>query len=340
MKLDFLYGNHVILLPEAVIGCLEKATKKDIKVLLALASMPLSRVDLSASVSHAVGSLSMTEQEIEASIAFWRGAGVLDVTEDGYRCVDTVQTRAGEGAMPPAAAATLPKKGPLLPESRKARPVSDRGLPVYSSDELANILETRADFSALVDACQQTLGKIFNTAEVGIIAGLIDHLGIDGEYVLLLISHCVRMDKKSLRYVAKTALSLYDEDITDAEALEERLRRIEEMASATGKLRSMFGISSRALTAKEKAMFEKWVCTMKYDDAVLRRAYEVTVDATGKASVSYANTVLERWHAEGYRTVEDVDKALAEYRRKKTGGSSFDADDFFEAALKHTYGEQ
>ena len=33
----------------------------------------------------------------------------------------------------------------------------------------------------------------------------------------------------------------------------------------------------------------------------------------------------------------DVEKALADYRAKKNGGSSFDVDEFFEAALRRTY---
>ena len=172
------------------------------------------------------------------------------------------------------------------------------------------------------------------------IAGLVDYLGLDGEYILLLLSHCVRMEKKSLRYVEKMALTLHDEGVTETKDLEERLLRIELMASSVGKIRTMFGITSRALTAKEKGMIENWVCTMQYGDDVLQLAYETTVNAINKASIPYANTILERWYAEGYRTLADVEKAIADYGRKKTdGGASFDVDDFFEAALKRTYGE-
>ena len=118
------------------------------------------------------------------------------------------------------------------------------------------------------------------------------------------------------------------------------MHRIEMMASAIGKIRTMFGLSSRALTTKEKDMVEKWLLTMKYDDSVLKMAYEMTVDAIGKASIPYANSILERWHAEGYHTVEEIERAIAEYRRQKDGDkSSFNADDFWEAALKRSYGE-
>ena len=87
-------------------------------------------------------------------------------------------------------------------------------------------------------------------------------------------------------------------------------------------------------------MIEKWVCTMQYPTEVLQKAYEITVDTINKPAIPYAHTILERWYSEGYRTLEDVEKAIAEYRRKKDEGkSSFDVDDFFEAALKRTYGK-
>ena len=218
--------------------------------------------------------------------------------------------------------------------------LSDKGLPVYSRQELAGILERRRDLAHLVDDCQQAFGKIFNTNEIGIIAGLADYLGLDGEYILLLLTHCRNMEKKSLRYVEKMAITLHDEGIHDARDLEQRLHRIEVMADATGRVRALFGITSRALTSKEKAVLENWICHMQYGEEMLRRAYEMTVDAIGKASIPYANKILERWYADGYRTVQDVERALSDYKRKKAGdGTSFDVDEFFEAALKRTYGD-
>lgn len=321
MKLEFVYGNHALVLPASVADVAANATANDFRVLCAFAKDQALCRELSAGIGAVAKELSLTAAAVEASLCFWRGAGVITQTAEKG---NEKKPQGTEAAKEP---------------SKTAKSVPDRGLPTYSTEELADIVEGNKDFGALIGACQQTFGKIFNTAEVNIIAGLSDFLGLEGDYILLLLSHCVRMEKRSLRYAEKTALSLYDDGITDATALEERLQRIEMMASATGKIRTMFGMASRAFTTKEKAMIEKWVCVMKYDTEVLRLAYESTVNAIGKASISYANTILERWYAEGYKTVDDVNRAMEEYRRQKLGGSSFDADDFFQAALKNTYGE-
>ncbi len=313
--LDFVFGNHVLVLPRAALTAGANATATDWRVLCAFAASPEYCADENGAFSVA-RELSLSESEVQASLAFWRGAGVI------------VQAKSDTKAEPK-----------MPPPTKTARSLPDKGLPTYTTEELAEIVGGNKDFAALIGACQQTFGKIFNTAEVNIIAGLIDYLGLEGDYILLLLSHCVRMEKKSLRYAEKTALSLYDDGVTSASALEERLQRIETMASATGKIRAMFGLASRAFTSKEKAMIEKWVCVMKYDTEVLRLAYDTTVNAIGKPSLSYANTILERWFAEGYKTVEDVTNAMEEYRRKKLGGSSFDADEVLSAMLKKTYGE-
>ncbi len=310
MSIQFVYGTRVAVLPHAVAAHIDKATKKDIRILLELAAAPDATT---AAIAAAAG---VGTAEVEAALAFWRGTGVLAVAE-------------GDSVAPAA-----------VTEAPAVRVVAEKGLPSYSTEELSEVLSRRSELAQLVNDAQQAFGKVFNTHEIAIIAGLADYLGLDEEYILLLLTHCRNMEKKSLRYVEKMAITLHDEGIHNAEELEARLHNIEIMASACGKVRALFGISSRALTTKEKTMIEKWICVMKYDEQMLRRAYEITVDSTTKPSIPYANSILERWYAEGYRTLADVDAALAEYKRKKAGdGSSFDVDEWFEAALKRTYGE-
>lgn len=328
MSLQFAYGNGVLVLPAAVIPHLHRATKRDVAVLMALALEPALQTDTENAKARAAAALSLSLGEVETAIGFWRGTGVLSVCEQEGQA--SVQTAVPAATAPAAAAGdrTVPKV------------VSDRGLPVYSTEELAGVLEHRQGLSALINECQRVMGKVFNTREIGMIAGLRDYLELGEDYIILLLSHCARMEKKSMRYVEKMAISLHDEGVTKAADLEERLQRIEVMSGAIGKIRTMFGLNSRALSTKETGMVEKWLCTMKYEEDVLQAAYEVMINAIGDASIPYANSILERWYAAGYRTLEDVEQAIAAYRQQKNNAQgSFDVDDFFEAALKRSYGE-
>ena len=60
---------------------------------------------------------------------------------------------------------------------------------------------------------------------------------------------------------------------------------------------------------------------------------------TGEANISYTNAILEKWNAQGLRTIDAVN--AAEEGRKNASGSpaasSFDTEDFFASALKRSY---
>ena len=316
--IGFEYGNGVAVLPAAVTEHLKKASKNDLTVLLALAAdADLCKADDPAAALSAKTGVAVSD--VQASLAFWRGTGLLTAQET----------------------ATAPVGTPV--EKAVAAPVviADKGLPDYSSAELADIMDDKSkNMKTLIDECQRVVGKVFNVAETKTIAGMVDYLGFDGEYVVILLTHCVKMGKKSMRYIEKTALSLYDAGITDAEALAAYLHRIEARAEIEGQIRALYGMGDRKLSQKEKKMIETWVGVMKYDMDMIRLAFEVNADATHDPNLSYTDSILQRWHAAGYRTTADAERDIAEYRRKKQGDSSFDAEDFFAAAVKHAYREK
>ena len=317
MRLAFQFGERVAVLPAAITAHLHKASKKDIAILLTLAAEPVAQVDLSAAKNVIAAHGEYTAAEIDAALAFWRGTGVVSLDEDEQGAPVVAQTKAD---------------APTAPQV-----IAEKGLPTYNTEELSGILARRKELSQLIDDCQQAFGKVFNISEINIIVAMTEYLGFDGEYVLLLLTHCRNMEIKSLRRVEKMAIKLHDDGILEARVLEEKLRNIEMMASMAGRVRAILGASSREMTPNEKAMFETWVCDMKFDEAVITRACEMAMDSNAKIPRLYANKVLVKWHEAGYRTIEEVDKALADYRAKKNGGSSFDVDEFFEAALRRTY---
>ena len=137
------------------------------------------------------------------------------------------------------------------------------------------------------------------------------------------------------------AVSCLDEGFTEAAVLQEALYAKEERNELENKIKSVFGIGARKLTTKEKKLVEAWILGFKYDIEIIERAYDITVGATSKPSIHYANAILEKWNAEGVKTLADVDALLAKREEEKArDGSSFDVDDFFDAALKRSYADK
>ena len=271
-----------------------------------------------------------TPAEANAALEFWTLQGVLCADGNPERSASPSET-AGSKESHAKTAVSAPKK--LLQRADE--------LPNYTSAELAELLEKRAGMRAMVDEAQRILGKIFNPSEINILVGMYDYMGLSEEGILLLLAHCKNIGKANLRSIEKYAYKLVDRDITTPAALEEEFRTVEALYSFEGQVRTLFGMKARALTGREDKMLRAWI-SFGYDIEVVRRAYEMTVAATNEASLPYANAILERWHAEGLKTAEDVDRSVAEQKAKKDGqeiglGNSFDTDDFFEAALKRSF---
>ena len=62
---------------------------------------------------------------------------------------------------------------------------------------------------------------------------------------------------------------------------------------------------------------------------------KISVDNGKGPNWSYTNKILENWHTSGVKTVEDAENTIAK-NKDRLSMSSFDTDDFFEAALKRS----
>ena len=312
MALQFDFGSRVLTLPASITAELKSATLTELKVLLALAeNLPFAE-DPKA-LAKAVG---CREKEAKDALGKWKDLGVL--------------RESGESIAP----------------ARPTRLHSADKIPLYSTSELAALLETRESVRVLLDEAQSILGKLFTPAETNLVIGLVDYLGLSEEAVLLTLAHCKKIGKTNLRAVEKYAISLCDKGITDPVSLEEEFLREESFRSFEGELRSLFGIGARAFSAKETQFVKNWI-TFGYDIEIVKRAYEITVNSTGDASLPYANAILETWHEAGLSTEDEIDRYLAADADKKAGkkkgkgdatlGSSFNMDEFFEAALRRSF---
>lgn len=323
-SMKFQFGQDVLVLPGAVLSCCEEADAIALRTLLWLASDPTLE-DKPRQLARLVGT---DEHTVKKVIAFWIERGVV-VTADG-KAVAVMQTVEQK----PQSVDQVDKK-----EKRTLLRRADT-LPVYTTTELAELIEHRQGMRELVDEAQQILGKMFNPSEINILVGMVDYLAMDEDCILLLLAHCKRIGKSNLRAIEKYAYSLVDDGITDAEALEEKIARLELMHSFEGEVRAMFGLKARAWTSKEKKMLGAW-CDFGYGADVVRRAYEITVGAINEPSLPYAHSILTRWNSEGARTLAEIDALLereAQAKGEQTSlGNSFDTDDFFEAALRRSF---
>ena len=211
-------------------------------------------------------------------------------------------------------------------QGKVRRLVSDTP-PAYTAQEIARAAEGDGKLRMILELTQQSLGKLLSFAETQKLFSFYDWLGLPPDVVVMLVEYCSVHGHKNMRYIEKVAVDWAEKGIDSMEKAEEYIQRFEQRDAAETKIRSLMGIGSRALTAREKEYICHWVDELKYGLDMIRLAYERGVNAIGKASFSYINSILESWKAKGYKTPADAmeEKKGRTKAAKAEGGLDLDA---------------
>lgn len=344
MKITPIYKHEIISLPgEAVSEKLSTATADELRVLIAVMH------NRNLTIDEIAATFDITKNTANRALNTWIECGAIQVdNRDEGMASDQ---KSADNA--PSRPLNAPNKAPAENPEQQSMPAADLPktverhipqstvLPHYTNDEITSIGDRTEGFNDLTKACEQIIGKIFSRAEISVIIGLIDHLSLPNDYILLLCSHAANMGKRSVRYVEKCAIDLFDRGVMTYADLEVELNSIENRASMEGYIRDLFGIGKRAFTKKEKEFIAAWVDKYEFSRDMIRAAYETTVNRINDPTLNYANAILENWYTAGYTTVEQVEAAEEERAKNKAQptGSSFSTDSFFETALKRSYGD-
>ena len=289
------------------------------------------------SVSSLAKAALLTVEETEAALSFWRGAGVIKLSQGAKKAATEEKNAEPKGA-------AKAKKKPI--EQNEA-------LPSYSIGHIADATEEEG-LASFFSACEQIHGKQLSETDISILLWMHEELALDCEYILLLLAFCEAGGRKPLRYTQKVAHSLFDKDITTVKTLTEYLERLDKTRSREGSLRRMFGIGDRKLTAKEEECFLRWCTEYNYGDDIIGYAFDITVNATGKAAIAYADKIIQGWNEKGCKTIADAERLVEESRQSRPTAKkgkarsqaaeeesrsmqSFDVDDFFAHALERSY---
>lgn len=290
-------AENLIIIPRDVLPHIKNASAEELKTLLYFFAEPES------TVADAARELGMTVSATESAIAFWRGASVFAESEG--------------------------KKKKVASDTSAYRN--------YDSQTLSEALIKQSDFAMLNDfVCERLSKSVLTKNDLSALFYLYDFARIPVPVLCGIIEDCCSSGKANMQYIFKASLSLYEQGIDTYEKLENYLTRKAEINSNIGKLRKLCGMGDRALTSKEKKTFDVWFGEWAFGFDVVELAYEKTVDATGKVSINYMNTILRRWYDSGFATVEDIN--TGDSSRKAGTDSSLDgSDEFIEAALSRGF---
>lgn len=197
------------------------------------------------------------------------------------------------------------------PEKPLPEPAQER--PVYTADDLTDLLTGDAGFRMLVPQTEEKLGKRLKTADLQILAGLYDDLGLPADVIYLLVCHCVTRSEErygpgrrpTLRQIEKEGYHWAQRGLFDQESASRYLRDWNVRRSAMSRYMQVLGLGDRRPVESEERYITDWM-DKGFPPETVALAYDKTVFYKKELNWRYLNGILRRWHENGWHTEEEV----------------------------------
>ena len=197
------------------------------------------------------------------------------------------------------------------PAQKPPEPAQER--PVYTADDLTDLLTGDAGFRMLVPQTEEKLGKRLKTADLQILAGLYDDLGLPADVIYLLVCHCVARSEErygpgrrpTLRQIEKEGYHWAQRGLFDQESASQYLRDWNVRRSAMSRYMQVLGLGDRRPVESEERYIADWM-DKGFPPETVALAYDKTVFYKKELNWRYLNGILRRWHENGWHTEEEV----------------------------------
>ena len=173
-------------------------------------------------------------------------------------------------------------------------------------------LQGDGEFSQLLYVAGQYMGRLLKPQDADMLAYLYDSLHMSCDVIEYVIEYCVQNRHNSIRYMEKVALNWHEKGIDTVDKAKAWTEHFNQDAFAVMKA---FGINDRRPGNTEWDSIERWYKTWGFSRQMVVEACNRTMEAIHKPSFQYADRILEEWHKNGIRTLEDI--SGVDSRRKK-----------------------
>ena len=301
--------NSVFAVPTALVDrYLKLAGKEQLQVLLWM----MRHGGESFSPEALAQELALDQDAVLDALDYWQQEGLLASREG--QLTPAAQPEASQAPAAPQAPAQAPG---LPPKRRLVRP---------DTQHLAARMGESEEIRFLMQEAQATFGKTISPAMAATLLAMCDDYGLPVEVVVMLLHYAKDVGKTSTAYLDSVARDWAESGVFTLEAAEKKLQELEEHRQAWAKVQSAAGLPRRAPSRKEEDAAYRWVYQWKFTGEMLRAAYERCVDNTGKFNISYINKILEGWHKQGARNLQEVEALEAKKKEEREQGTSYDID--------------
>lgn len=305
MKIEMKYSGGILNLPSRVSDLAAEASKTDLALIVSIWSYGEYFSSFENAIPLLASKLSVSTEDIKCSIAFWAKNGVLKA--DG---IDEFEKK-------------------MVTEHSKGTATT------YTGAQIAHYVEEEKSINSLFHACSAILGKEFNTNDHNSIIYLKNYFKLSDDCIMFLLAHSVEIGKTGWAHIKSLANDLYEYGIDTYDKMESYFSERKNKRSFEYKVRELFGIGLREFYKSERTIYDKWLdAKIKFD--LVNKAHSIATESGKEPSMRYVNGIINKWLASGVTTLKAAEELESKFK-KNTTNTSFDADDFFEAALKRSY---
>lgn len=274
----------------------------------------------SLSLSDMADKLNFTENDVMRALKYWEKKNLLSLiyNEEKLLCgVDFSNTVSSEDRSVPAEdpmpsgnqpigkdepdtklsahkkSVVDPQKGPALTTVPKKH---------YTKTKLSALVEN-PEAKQMLFIAEQYLGTSFNPTEIETLLYIYDSLGFSLDLIEYLLGVCIEKQITSLSRIEEVAVDWFRKDITTVkEAKKSNSIQRKTCQAVCGAL----GIEGRTLTDSEQMFLLKWTGTYGFSLDFILEACHRTIQATGKPSFQYTDTILKNWQKAGVISMADI----------------------------------
>ena len=319
---DYTFKVNLIGITE--LECFRDASKDELKVLVALASLDGAKT----SANELAEELGLSKARVMSAITLFEESRVITKSDDEFFAEVEYE----------------------FERKKSEKTTGDAG---RVSDELR-----QSDIRDIIVEIELLLEKTLEIREVERIVSLNKDQGLTAEFILTLAAYLKDTRQRlTVELIMREAKKLIEKNITSLEELEVYIK--EKTAEVAGEwmMRNILGIHNRSIAPSERKYFKKWMHELYYSEQIIREAYDITVNATGSRSLAYMDKILSSWFESGCKTLEECrSKAtMHKYENSKNANNSsqkskkkveadtpkytdFNSEDALMRALERSYG--
>lgn len=169
----------------------------------------------------------------------------------------------------------------------------------------------------LMQSADEIFGRPTNNNDKATLLMIHETDGLPVEVIIMLMQYAASIQKCNIRYIEKTAISWADNEITTLEQAEKKIQYLTSGRNAAIAIQKILGLEEHSPTEKETEFANRWMNTWKFSLEMIRKAYEICVDAKNKYIPKYVDSILERWFNNGIFTSEQADTEKNRWKKTK-----------------------